>query len=56
LVNISDRMEAVPGQGQPPTGTTVTGNSPAVGNGSATFVDNASQFEGPVGYRGAVSD
>lgn len=58
-LSLANRGEVVPADGAPATGTTVTWSSDA-GNGSVTFFDGGSSFqgtaqfpgEGPVGYRG----
>ncbi|MEE1738760.1 hypothetical protein [Streptomyces sp. BE147] len=58
-LSLANRGEVVPEDGAPSTGTTVTWSSDA-GNGSVTFFDDGSSFqgaaqfpgEGPVGYRG----
>ncbi|MGW5049695.1 hypothetical protein [Actinokineospora sp. NPDC004072] len=62
-VAITNRAEVVPDTGQPQTGTTVTWSSPQSGNGSVTFFDEGTRFEGtaqwpgegPVEYRGKLS-
>lgn len=62
-LSIANRGQVVPDEGAPPTGTTVTWNSPEAGAGSVTFFDGGSRFEGtaqfpgegPVGYRGTLS-
>ncbi|KDN87416.1 hypothetical protein [Kitasatospora cheerisanensis] len=61
--SIANRDGVVPGNGAPGTGTTVTWSGEA-GNGTVTFFDNGSNFqgtaqfpgEGPVGYRGTLAD
>ncbi|MFD0202830.1 MULTISPECIES: hypothetical protein [Saccharothrix] len=61
-VSITNRDPVVPEEGAPSTGTTVTWSGDQ-GNGSVTFFDNGSTFEGtaqfpgegPVGYRGKYS-
>ncbi|OLF07607.1 hypothetical protein BLA60_27225 [Actinophytocola xinjiangensis] len=61
-VTISNRADVVAQDAPPPTGTAVTWSSPAAGNGSVTFFDDGSRFEGtaqfpnegPVGYRGQL--
>ncbi|WP_369213709.1 hypothetical protein [Streptomyces flavofungini] len=58
------RWDVIPGHGNPPEGSTVTWSSPNAGNGSVTFYDNGSRFEGtaqfpnegPVGYRGTPAN
>ncbi|MFJ4686711.1 hypothetical protein ACIQNG_20955 [Streptomyces sp. NPDC091377] len=62
-LSIANRSDAVPSEGAPPTGTTVTWSGDA-GNGSVTFFDNGDSFqgtaqfpnEGPVAYRGTRTD
>ncbi len=62
-LSIVNREEGVPNNGAPATGTTVTWSSPNAGNGSITFFDEGSRFqgtaqfpnEGPVGYRGTLA-
>ncbi|TDC78474.1 hypothetical protein [Streptomyces hainanensis] len=62
-LSIANRDSSVPGDGAPSTGTTVTWSGDQ-GNGSVTFFDNGSAFqgtaqfpgEGPVGYRGQLAD
>ncbi|CAL9291679.1 hypothetical protein [Streptomyces sp. SudanB182_2057] len=62
-VSISTRGGVVPGDGKPEAGTTVTWSSPSSGNGSVTFFDDGTRFEGtaqfsgegPVGYRGTLA-
>ncbi|MBW4721323.1 hypothetical protein [Saccharothrix obliqua] len=61
-VHIRNRADVVPTNGAPPTGATVTWSSPRAGNGSVTFFDDGTRFEGtaqfpnegPVGYRGTL--
>ncbi|MET9296832.1 hypothetical protein [Streptomyces sp. NPDC003077] len=63
-LNIRNRDDAVPGNGRPPEGATVTWSTPHAGNGSVTFFDEGTRFEGtarfpdegPVGYRGTLAD
>lgn len=63
-ISISNRDEVVPENGRPPTGATVTWSSPDAGNGSVTFFDSGTVFEGtaqfpgegPVGYRGKLAN
>ncbi len=63
-ISIGNREEVVPQNGGPATGTSVTWHSPNAGSGSVTFFDDGSRFEGtaqfpnegPVGYRGTLSD
>ncbi|MFE4670751.1 hypothetical protein ACFRI7_38030 [Streptomyces sp. NPDC056716] len=58
-LSIANRADVVPQDGAPSTGTTVTWSGDD-GNGSVTFFDGGSSFqgtaqfpgEGPVGYRG----
>ncbi|MGW4426454.1 hypothetical protein [Streptosporangium sp. NPDC004631] len=62
-LSLTNRNAVVPQDGRPSTGTTVTWSSDD-GNGSVTFFDNGDRFEGsarfpdegPVGYRGRLSD
>lgn len=62
-LSIANRNEVVPEDAPPATGTTVTWSGDA-GNGSVTFFDGGSRFEGtaqfpdegPVGYRGQLQD
>ncbi|MFF2013873.1 hypothetical protein ACFVWY_33080 [Streptomyces sp. NPDC058195] len=62
-LSIANRDESVPEDGRPSTGTTVTWSGDQ-GNGSVTFFDEGSRFEGtaqfpgegPVGYRGRAQD
>lgn len=64
VLSIANRGQVVPDGGRPQAGTTVTWNSPHAGNGSVTFFDGGSRFEGtaqfpnegPVGYRGQLND
>ncbi|CCH34000.1 hypothetical protein ABZ816_09265 [Actinosynnema sp. NPDC047251] len=59
VLSITNRNAVVPASGAPATGTTVTWSS-TNGDGSVTFFDSGSNFqgtaqfpnEGPVGYRG----
>jgi hypothetical protein len=61
-LSIRNRDVVIPEDGPPPTGATVTWNSPGAGSGSVTFFDDGSRFEGtaqflpegPVGYRGKL--
>ncbi|MEU4443702.1 hypothetical protein AB0K14_20185 [Actinosynnema sp. NPDC050801] len=61
-VHITNRKDVVPDGGRPSTGTTVTWSGEQ-GDGSVTFFDSGSAFqgtaqfpgEGPVGYRGSFS-
>ncbi|WP_052849434.1 hypothetical protein [Streptomyces avicenniae] len=61
-ISISNRGHVVPGDGAPATGTTVTWSGEQ-GNGSVTFFDDGTAFqgtaqfpgEGPVGYRGRLA-
>ncbi|CAL9423642.1 hypothetical protein [Streptomyces sp. enrichment culture] len=63
-VSISNRDDVVSGNGRPAEGTTVTWSSPNAGNGSVTFFNDGTRFEGtaqfpgegPVGYRGTLAD
>ncbi|MEU7225472.1 hypothetical protein [Streptomyces chrestomyceticus] len=63
-LNVANRSDVVPGNGRPADGTTVTWSSPNAGNGSVTFFDNGTRFEGtaqfpdegPVGYRGRLAN
>ncbi|MFI6526364.1 hypothetical protein [Streptomyces uncialis] len=58
-LSLANRTDVVPENGTPSTGTTVSWSGDA-GNGTVTFFDNGSSFqgtaqfpdEGPVGYRG----
>ncbi|MFC9652007.1 MULTISPECIES: hypothetical protein [unclassified Streptomyces] len=62
-LSIRNRDEVVPADGRPGAGTTVTWSGDQ-GNGSVTFFDGGDRFEGtaqfpgegPVGYRGRLSD
>lgn len=62
-LSIHNRGDVVPADSPPSTGTTVTWSSPDAGNGSVTFFDDGSRFEGtaqfpsegPVGYRGTLT-
>lgn len=62
-LSLSNRGSVIPEDGSPSTGTTVTWSSADAGNGSVTFFDDGSRFEGtaqfpaegPVGYRGSLS-
>ncbi|UED85724.1 hypothetical protein [Streptomyces profundus] len=62
-VSLTNRGSVVPEDGPPATGTTVTWSSENAGNGSVTFFDDGTAFqgtaqfpgEGPVGYRGQLS-
>ncbi|MEV6590233.1 hypothetical protein [Streptomyces acidicola] len=62
-LSIRNRSEAVPGDGRPQEGTMVTWSTPHAGNGSVTFFDNGTRFEGtaqfpgegPVEYRGNLA-
>ncbi|MGW7292562.1 hypothetical protein ACWGIB_09230 [Streptomyces xiamenensis] len=62
-LSIANRSDVVPVDGAPPTGATVTWSSDQ-GNGSVTFFDEGSRFEGtaqfpgegPVGYRGTLAN
>lgn len=59
IISIHNRNDVVPADGAPSTGTTVSWTSDR-GNGTVTFFDGGSNFqgtaqfpgEGPVGYRG----
>jgi OAA-family lectin sugar binding domain len=61
-ISIANRGQVVPADGAPSTGTTVSWSGEQ-GNGSVTFFDGGSSFqgtaqfpgEGPVGYRGALA-
>ncbi|MFD0883826.1 hypothetical protein ACFQ08_04550 [Streptosporangium algeriense] len=61
-LSIVNRGQVV-GDGRPATGTTVTWSSDNAGNGSVTFFDDGTRFEGtarfpgegPVGYRGQIA-
>ncbi|MER7209436.1 hypothetical protein [Streptosporangium sp. NPDC000239] len=63
ILSIASRGQVVPGDGRPATGTTVTWSSDNAGNGSVTFFDDGTKFEGtarfpgegPVGYRGQIA-
>ncbi|MFD7512017.1 hypothetical protein ACFV5N_22155 [Streptomyces sp. NPDC059853] len=60
-ISIANRESVVPENGAPSTGTTVTWSGDQ-GNGSVTFFDGGTRFEGtaqfpgegPVGYRGQL--
>ncbi|MFB4195645.1 hypothetical protein [Streptomyces carpaticus] len=62
-ISITNRESVVPENGAPSTGTTVTWSG-AQGNGSVTFFDGGTRFEGtaqfpgegPVGYRGQLTE
>lgn len=63
-VSIANRSDVAPENGRPAEGATVTWSSPEAGNGSVTFFDNGTRFEGtaqfpgegPVGYRGRLAN
>ncbi|MFB8183475.1 hypothetical protein ACFC8N_47520 [Streptomyces sp. NPDC055966] len=63
-LHVAHRDNAVAPDAAPETGTTVTWSSPKSGNGSVTFFDNGTRFEGtaqfsnegPVAYRGTLAD
>ncbi|GAA2060571.1 hypothetical protein N0X72_03880 [Streptomyces carpaticus] len=62
-ISITNRESVVPENGAPSTGTTVTWSGDQ-GNGSVTFFDEGTRFEGtaqfpgegPVGYRGQLTE
>lgn len=62
-LSIAGRGDAIPQQGGPTEGTTVTWSSPESGNASVTFFDGGTRFhgstqfpgEGPVEYRGVLA-
>ncbi|GAA3075008.1 hypothetical protein [Streptosporangium carneum] len=63
-LSIANRDQVVPNDDRPAEGTTVTWSSDHAGNGSVTFFDGGTRFEGtarfpgegPVGYRGRLAD
>ncbi|MEV4255046.1 hypothetical protein AB0J52_17980 [Spirillospora sp. NPDC049652] len=61
-ITIANRNAVIPGNGRPPTGTTVSWSGPR-GNATVTFFDDGASFsgtaqfpgEGPVSYRGQAT-